>query len=82
MIDGAGNKGFGPPRGFEELLEASKDTLPDDINGSVQNIIEKPNFPPSNYAVTGLDFVDGTAPDRAKKLKIIRARRVRNYIAA
>ena len=38
-------------------------------DGTVNSIIEKPLTPPSNYAVTGLYFVDGTAPDRAKKLK-------------
>lgn len=38
-------------------------------NGEAKNIIEKPNKPPSNYAVTGLYFVDETAPDRAKQVK-------------
>lgn len=33
---------------------------------TVQSIIEKPEVPPSNYAVTGLYFTDGTAPERAK----------------
>ncbi|MBT6531400.1 MAG: glucose-1-phosphate thymidylyltransferase RfbA [Marinovum sp.] len=37
-----------------------------DSEGTVQSIIEKPEVPPSNYAVTGLYFVDGTAPERAK----------------
>ena len=40
-----------------------------DDNGKVQSIIEKPNVPPSNYAVTGLYFVDGSAPQRAKQVK-------------
>ena len=40
-----------------------------DENGTVQSIIEKPNDPPSNYAVTGLYFVDGSAPKRAKQVK-------------
>lgn len=40
-----------------------------DENGAVQSIIEKPETPPSNYAVTGLYFVDGSAPERAKKIK-------------
>ncbi|WP_120633343.1 glucose-1-phosphate thymidylyltransferase RfbA [Ruegeria sp. EL01] len=35
----------------------------------VQEIIEKPKDPPSNYAVTGLYFLDGDAPARAKKIK-------------
>ncbi len=37
--------------------------------GSVKSIIEKPEAPPSNYAVTGLYFVDGTASQRAKHIK-------------
>jgi glucose-1-phosphate thymidylyltransferase len=40
-----------------------------DENGTVQSIIEKPEVPPSNYAVTGLYFVDGSAPGRAKQVK-------------
>ena len=36
---------------------------------NVQSIVEKPKVPPSNYAVTGLYFVDGTAPERAKQVK-------------
>ena len=38
-------------------------------NGTVQSIIEKPKAPPSKYAVTGLYFVDGSAPKRAKQVK-------------
>ena len=38
-------------------------------DGKVRKIIEKPDMPPSNYAVTGLYFVDETAPERAKKIK-------------
>ena len=40
-----------------------------DENGMVKSIIEKPEIPPSNYAVTGLYFVDGSAPERAKQVK-------------
>jgi glucose-1-phosphate thymidylyltransferase len=36
-----------------------------DADGNVRSIIEKPEVPPSSYAVTGLYFLDGTAPDRA-----------------
>ena len=32
-------------------------------------IIEKPPVPPSNYAVTGLYFVDGSAPERARAVR-------------
>lgn len=40
-----------------------------DDNGTVRAIIEKPEVPPSSYAVTGLYFVDGTAPERARRVK-------------
>lgn len=35
-------------------------------DGTVNQIIEKPEKPPSPYAVTGLYFLDGTAPARAR----------------
>ncbi|UWQ93496.1 glucose-1-phosphate thymidylyltransferase RfbA (plasmid) [Rhodobacteraceae bacterium M382] len=38
-------------------------------DGSVRSIIEKPPVPPSNYAVTGLYFLDGTAPERARRVR-------------
>ncbi len=40
-----------------------------DPDGTVKGIIEKPEVPPSNHAVTGLYFVDGTAPEKAKQVK-------------
>jgi glucose-1-phosphate thymidylyltransferase len=36
--------------------------------GRVKSIIEKPENPPSNYAVTGLYFMDGSAPKLAKQV--------------
>ena len=36
-----------------------------DADGTAREIIEKPTNPPSNYAVTGLYFLDGDAPKRA-----------------
>ena len=40
-----------------------------DGEGRATRIIEKPADPPSNYAVTGLYFLDGSAPERAKQVK-------------
>jgi glucose-1-phosphate thymidylyltransferase len=40
-----------------------------DTDGAVRSIIEKPAKPPSNYAVTGLYFLDGTASARARTVK-------------
>ena len=39
-----------------------------DANGQARQIIEKPEVPPSHYAVTGLYFLDGTAPTRAAQV--------------
>jgi glucose-1-phosphate thymidylyltransferase len=38
-------------------------------DGTVRGIVEKPNVAPSNYAVTGLYFLDGTAPARAARVQ-------------
>jgi glucose-1-phosphate thymidylyltransferase len=40
-----------------------------DTDGTVRGIIEKPQVPPSNFAVTGLYFVDGTAPAKARTVR-------------
>jgi glucose-1-phosphate thymidylyltransferase len=40
-----------------------------DENGQARQIIEKPAVPPSNYAVTGLYFLDNTASERAKMVQ-------------
>lgn len=39
-----------------------------DTNRQVRSIIEKPAVAPSNYAVTGLYFLDGTAPAKAAQV--------------
>lgn len=40
-----------------------------DAEGKVKSIVEKPENPASNYAVTGLYFLDETASERAKNVK-------------
>ncbi|MDW3117974.1 MAG: glucose-1-phosphate thymidylyltransferase RfbA [Roseovarius pacificus] len=40
-----------------------------DPEGRAEEIIEKPEVPPSNYAVTGLYFLDGDAPKLAREVK-------------
>ena len=40
-----------------------------DADGKAKEIIEKPEVPPSNYAVTGLYFLDGDAPKHAAEVQ-------------
>ena len=40
-----------------------------DAAGQARAIVEKPQVPPSNYAVTGLYFLDGSAPERARGVR-------------
>jgi glucose-1-phosphate thymidylyltransferase len=40
-----------------------------DTDGRVTAIIEKPKDPPSSFAITGLYFLDGNAPDRAAGIR-------------
>jgi len=40
-----------------------------DAKGTVCGIVEKPAQPASSFAVTGLYFMDGTAPERAKQVR-------------
>ena len=40
-----------------------------DADGQVTDIVEKPVVPASNYAVTGLYFLDGSASEKAKRVK-------------
>ncbi|MFZ7094096.1 glucose-1-phosphate thymidylyltransferase RfbA [Primorskyibacter sp. 2E233] len=40
-----------------------------DKDGTVKAIVEKPKVPPSSYAVTGLYFLDGSAPARAHRVQ-------------
>lgn len=40
-----------------------------DGDGRVKSIIEKPDVPQSDYAVTGLYFMDGSAPERARAVQ-------------
>ncbi|MCU0882288.1 MAG: glucose-1-phosphate thymidylyltransferase RfbA [Hyphomonadaceae bacterium] len=40
-----------------------------DEGGRVRAIVEKPKHPPSNFAVTGLYYLDGRAPDLARSIR-------------
>jgi glucose-1-phosphate thymidylyltransferase len=40
-----------------------------DAQGRVTALVEKPKVPPSSFAITGLYFLDGQAPDRAARVR-------------
>ena len=40
-----------------------------DADGTARQIVEKPAVPPSHFAVTGLYFLDESAPERAKTIR-------------
>jgi glucose-1-phosphate thymidylyltransferase len=40
-----------------------------DADGRVTTIVEKPKVPPSSFAITGLYFLDGRAPELAAKVR-------------
>jgi glucose-1-phosphate thymidylyltransferase len=40
-----------------------------DASGRVTGIVEKPKVPPSSFAITGLYFLDGRAPDIAARIR-------------
>ena len=40
-----------------------------DEKATAKAIVEKPDVPPSHFAVTGLYFLDATAPERAKRVE-------------
>ncbi|SIO21054.1 glucose-1-phosphate thymidylyltransferase RfbA [Vannielia litorea] len=40
-----------------------------DAAGKARALVEKPRVPPSSYAVTGLYFLDGSAPARAREVR-------------
>ncbi len=41
-----------------------------DAHGNATQIVEKPSVPTSNFAVAGLYFLDGSAPERARKVEL------------
>jgi glucose-1-phosphate thymidylyltransferase len=65
MLAAADGRGGGSVFGYRVADPERYGVVDFDADGRVRAIIEKPSSPPSNYAVTGLYYLDGTAPDRA-----------------
>ncbi len=55
--------------GYRVADPARYGVLDFDTDGRAVAIIEKPAHPPSNFAVTGLYFLDGDAPARAREVR-------------
>ncbi len=69
MLQAADGRGGGSVFGYRVADPERYGVVDFDADGRVRAIIEKPERPPSNYAVTGLYYLDGTAPDRAAQVK-------------
>jgi glucose-1-phosphate thymidylyltransferase len=70
LILNAGNQSVGATIFTKEIKQAEHYGVVEvDANGKAISIEEKPEYPKSNLAVTGLYFFDETAPERAKRLK-------------
>ncbi|MEL7282445.1 MAG: glucose-1-phosphate thymidylyltransferase RfbA [Pseudomonadota bacterium] len=65
----AGQRTGGTVFGYRVADPERYGVLAFDVDGTVSSIVEKPIHPPSNVAMTGLYFLDGTAPERAKTIK-------------
>lgn len=70
ILENANNKkNGGTVFGYEVTDPSQYGVLNFDDNGNVSSIIEKPVDSKSNFAVTGLYFLDETASERAKAIK-------------
>ncbi|WP_136444144.1 glucose-1-phosphate thymidylyltransferase RfbA [Pacificoceanicola onchidii] len=69
LLDAANDTPGGSVFGYRVTDPERYGVVDFDQDGTVKAIVEKPEVPPSSYAVTGLYFLDGTAPERAHKVQ-------------
>lgn len=69
LIEAAGRREGGTVFGYRVADPERYGVVDFAEDGSVRSIVEKPEVPASNFAVTGLYFLDGSAPQRAAKVK-------------
>ena len=68
MLTGADNQQGSTVFGYRVSDPERYGVVAFDADGNVIAIIEKPEVPPSNFAVTGLYYLDGRAPDFAAQI--------------
>ena len=64
----ARHEGGGTVFGYQVRSPERYGVLDFDAGGKVTRLVEKPKVPPSDFALTGLSFLDGQAPGRAATL--------------
>jgi glucose-1-phosphate thymidylyltransferase len=69
MLSAADGRAGGSVFGYRVADPERYGVVDFDVAGKVRGIVEKPECPASNYAVTGLYYLDGTAPERAAQVK-------------
>jgi glucose-1-phosphate thymidylyltransferase len=69
MLEGADQAGAGGVVFAYHVADPERYGVVDFDGDRVRAIVEKPPVPPSNYAVTGLYYLDATAPDRAASVR-------------
>lgn len=69
LLDAADQRPGGTVFGYRVADPERYGVVDFNSDGTVRAIIEKPPVPPSDYAVTGLYFLDGSAPERARSVK-------------
>ncbi|MSU91730.1 glucose-1-phosphate thymidylyltransferase RfbA [Rhodobacteraceae bacterium 2CG4] len=68
MLKAARHDGGGTVFGYQVRAPERYGVLDFDAGGKVTRLVEKPQVPPSDFALTGLYFLDGRAPGRAATL--------------
>lgn len=69
LLDAANNQTEGGTVFAYRVADPERYGVVDFDGDKVRHIVEKPKNPPSRYAVTGLYFLDGDAPQRARDIQ-------------
>jgi glucose-1-phosphate thymidylyltransferase len=69
LVKASNNTDMGTVFGYQVADPEHYGVVGFDDQGKAVSIVEKPAQPQSSYAVTGLYFLDGNAPKRARKVK-------------